>query len=163
MAGPVDVSATDLHDALHAGKIISYAQGFDLLHQASEAYSWALDRGQIARLWRAGCIIRAAMLDDISAAFKADPSPHLLSAPDMASALRSCLGSLRAVVSASITAGLPVPALASALGYVDQLTQPRGTANMIQGLRDRFGAHGFERVDLPGADHHGPWSGSTGG
>ena len=148
----------DLHDALHAGKIIAYAQGIDLMTRASAEYSWGLDVGRVARLWRAGCIIRSAMLVDIAGVFDADPSSPLLSAPVFQDRLSQILPALRRVVAAAALDGLPVPALSNALAYLDQLSRPRGTANMLQGLRDFFGLHGFERTDRQGTGYHGPWA-----
>ena len=153
----VEISMQTLHDALHAGKIIAYAQGFDLLSRASAEYDWSLKLADIARVWRAGCIIRSAMLDDIAAAFDEQPNTSLLAAPAFQRQLNRLIPALRQTVATAVTAGLPVPALAGALAYVDQLTRPVGTANMLQGLRDYFGQHGFERRDRPGTGFHGPW------
>lgn len=146
-----------LHDALHAGKIIAYAQGFDLLARASIEYKWNLSLAEIARVWRAGCIIRSQMLDDIAAAFEARPDASLLAGPEFRSSLDTLVPALRETVSEAMRVGLPVPALANALLYLDQLSRPRGTANLLQGLRDYFGQHGFERTDRPGTGFHGPW------
>jgi len=153
-----DLRVQDLHDALHAGKIIAYAQGFDLLARASAEYSWNLDLAQVARIWRAGCIIRSAMLEEIAGVFDMAPSATLLTARAFRERLRPTLPALRRVVAAAALDGLPVPALGSALAYLDQLTRPRGTANLLQGVRDFFGQHGFERTDRPGTDFHGPWA-----
>ncbi len=146
-----------LHDALYAGKIIAYAQGFELLAQASREYAWNLDFAQIARVWRAGCIIRSDMLDDVASAFEAEPDASLLAGPAFQDRLAPLMTSLRETVSAAALGGYPAPALGSALVYVDQLTCPRGTANLLQGLRDYFGQHGFERTDRDGTGFHGPW------
>ena len=146
-----------LHDALHAGKIIAYAQGFDLLATASKEYHWDLDLAAIARVWRAGCIIRSAMLDDIAGIFDARPGAALLSVPAFRDRLTPLIPALRQTVAASALGGYPAPALGSALAYLDQLSRPRGTANMLQGLRDFFGEHGFERIDRDGTGFHGPW------
>ena len=153
----VDVSVSDLHDALLAGKIIAYAQGFDLLARASQEFDWQLDLASVARVWRAGCIIRSGMLDDIANAFDASPNVPLMAVPDFRQHLADVMPALRRVVSAAVLSGLPVPALSSALSFRDQLALPRGTANMLQGLRDRFGQHGFERTDREGGGFHGPW------
>lgn len=155
----LEVDAAALQDALHAGKIIAYAQGFDLLRRASTAYAWDLSRAQIARIWRAGCIIRSKMLDDIAAAFDADPDATLLASPRFRERLEALTPSLRRVVAAAALAGLPTPALSNALAHLDQLSRPRGTANLLQGLRDYFGQHGFERTDRAGTGFHGPWVG----
>ena len=153
----IDVSVSDLHDALLAGKVIAYAQGFDLLARASQEFDWQLDLASVARVWRAGCIIRSGMLDDIANAFDASPNVPLMAVPDFRQHLADVMPALRRVVSAAVLSGLPVPALSSALSFRDQLALPRGTANMLQGLRDRFGQHGFERTDREGGGFHGPW------
>ncbi len=154
----INVPSSDLHDALLAGKIIAYAQGFDLLARASAEFDWRLDLASVARVWRAGCIIRSGMLDDVAEAFDATPELPLLVAPTFQRRLAETLPALRRVVSAAMLAGLPVPALSNALGYRDQLARRRGTANMLQALRDRFGQHGFERPDRDGTGFHGPWA-----
>ena len=153
----VDLGPSDLHDALHAGKIIAYAQGFDMLARASAEYRWNLKLADIARVWRAGCIIRSNMLDDIADAFTAQPDGSLLTAPTFRKHLAKSIPALRKTVAASVHAGIPTPALSSTLSYLDQLTRPVGTANMLQGLRDFFGQHGFERTDREGTGFHGPW------
>ena len=150
------LAAGDLHDALHAGKIIAYAQGFDMLEQASRSYEWSLDRAQIARVWRAGCIIRSSMLDEIAKTFDVD-SGHLLAAPGVKDRLLELVPALRRTVAAATLDGIAAPALGAALAYIDQLSNPQGTANLLQGLRDFFGHHGFERTDRPGTGFHGPW------
>lgn len=151
------LTAGEMEAGLYAGKIAAYAQGFAVLAAASEAYRWQLPLDTIARIWRAGCIIRSVMLDTIATAFAVDPMPvNLMLAPSFAAAIRESDGALRKLVSSAITAGLPVPALAASLGYIDQYRQQRGTANLIQAQRDFFGAHGFARIDASG-DHHGPW------
>nr|WP_316654556.1 NADP-dependent phosphogluconate dehydrogenase [uncultured Gellertiella sp.] len=152
----------DLELALFAAKIGAYAQGFAVMAEASREFGWNLPMPTIARIWRAGCIIRSQFLDEITKAFTAMPdAPNLAVTPAFAEMLRQSLPSLRRVVAAAITAGLPVPALASALGYFDAYRQARGTANLIQAQRDFFGAHGFDRLD--GKDlHHGPWGSGIG-
>ncbi|RYC12369.1 NADP-dependent phosphogluconate dehydrogenase [Ciceribacter ferrooxidans] len=148
---------TELELALFAAKIAAYAQGFAVLSSASRAYGWSLPMPTIARIWRAGCIIRSQFLDEITRAFTANPeAANLIVTPAFSAMVRESLPSLRRVVAAAVTAGLPVPALASALSYFDSYRQARGTANLIQAQRDFFGAHGFERTD--GLDRpHGPW------
>ncbi|MEM7445265.1 MAG: NADP-dependent phosphogluconate dehydrogenase [Pseudomonadota bacterium] len=146
-----------MHDALHAGKIIAYAQGFDLLARASGTYGWDLKLAQVARVWRAGCIIRSGLLDEVAATFEAEPGASLMTAPAFRDRLAPLIPALRETVSASALSGLTTPALASALSYLDQLSRPRGTANMLQGMRDYFGQHGFERTDRAGKGFHGPW------
>jgi len=117
----------------------------------------------VARTWRAGCIIRWTMLDDMARALaEAGEDRPLAFAPGFARTISTHLPALRRVIAAATSAGLPAPALSAALQHFDQLRQARGTANMIQGLRDRFGAHGFERIDRPGETGlHGPWGGDA--
>ncbi|MFB2531518.1 NADP-dependent phosphogluconate dehydrogenase [Paracoccus sp. p3-h83] len=156
---PLDgqISVTDLEQALIAGKILCYAQGFAMMTAAGQAFGWALDMPAIARVWRAGCIIRSAMLNDMAAALTEDPARNLMLAPFFADHLCRCVPALRRVVATGALNGLAVPALASGLAWFDMMRTARGTANMIQGQRDFFGLHGFLRLD--GADHpHGPWA-----
>ena len=110
----------------------------------------------IAEVWRAGCIIRSAMLDDMARALAGDAPGNLMFAPRFAEMLLGTQGSLRAVVAQAALSGIPTPALSAALGYFDMMHTARSTANLLQAQRDFFGAHGFERVDQPGT-HHGPW------
>ncbi|MEM8787941.1 MAG: NADP-dependent phosphogluconate dehydrogenase [Pseudomonadota bacterium] len=145
-----------LEHALIAGKIACYAQGFGLLAQASTEYDWDLSLPDAARVWRAGCIIRSAMLDDMAAALTGAPNQNLLFAPYFADRVKAAAPGLRRSVAMAAEQALPMPALSAALAYLDMLHQARGTANMLQGQRDYFGAHGFKRVDADG-DHHGPW------
>lgn len=147
----------DLADALLAGRILAHAQGFSVMSAASETFDWSLDMARIAEIWRAGCIIRSALLDEFADAFRGElPHDQMILAPAMVVRLRATLPGLRRVVAAAALAGQPVPALAAALSWHDSMGRARGTADMIQGLRDFFGNHGFERVDRDGA-HHGPW------
>ncbi len=150
-------SEDDLEAALLAGRILALTQGFVTLTAASEEFGWDLDLAATAEVWRAGCIIRSALLDDIARAFRAG-APHgiLAFAPDFATRLKAAVPALRRVVGAGVAAGQPVPALASALAYFDTFRKARGTTDLIQAQRDYFGWHGFERTDAPGA-HHGPW------
>ncbi|KQY26855.1 NADP-dependent phosphogluconate dehydrogenase [Rhizobium sp. Root482] len=147
----------DLESALLAAKIGAYAQGFAVMAQASREFNWNLPMPTIAKIWRAGCIIRSQFLDEITTAFTKDPNiANLIVTPAFSAMVKESDGALRRVVSAAALGGLPVPALASALGYFDSYRRARGTANVIQAQRDFFGAHGFDRID--GADaHHGPW------
>ena len=147
----------DLEQALIAGKVLCYAQGFDLLARASEEYGWELPMSEIAKVWRAGCIIRSAMLNDMSSALAQHPDQNLALAPYFKTILQNNVGGLRKTVIAAQTNGQAVPALSSALAYFDTLTSARTTANMLQAQRDYFGAHGFERVDSDEGGHHGPW------
>ena len=149
--------ADTLADALLAARILAHAQGFRVLSAASAEFGWALDLARIAEIWRAGCIIRSALLDDIAAAVRDGlPEDHLILAPALRDRLADSIGALRATVVAAVQAGLPVPSLAAALAWYDAMRQPRGTADLIQAQRDFFGAHGFARIDRPGS-FHGPW------
>lgn len=153
-----------LGDALYAAKVVSYAQGFALLRQASAEYGYDLNYGEIARIWRAGCIIRAAFLNDITAAFRADPAlPNLLVAPFFVEAVGSRQANWRQAVTAAVALGIPTPALSAALAYFDSYRSARLPANMIQAQRDYFGAHTYERIDRPrGAFFHTDWTGAGG-
>jgi 6-phosphogluconate dehydrogenase len=147
----------DLELALFAGKIAAYAQGFAVMSAASREFGWSLPLPTIARIWRAGCIIRSQFLGTIAEAFGGGgETANLLMAPAFISMMRSAHPALRSIVARAGEAGLPTPALSSALAYFDAYRQGRGTSNLIQAQRDFFGAHGFERIDSAGA-HHGPW------
>lgn len=154
-----NVVIDDLEQALIAGKILCYAQGFAMMTAAAGEFGWALDMPAIARVWRAGCIIRSAMLNDMAEALAQDPGRNLMLAPFFADLLRQTTPALRRVVAAGALHGLGLPALSSGLAWFDLMRTARGTANMIQGQRDYFGLHGFQRLD--GLDHpHGPWAAS---
>jgi len=152
------ISDAALESALLAARVIAYAQGFSLLAAASEEFDWSLDLARTAEIWRAGCIIRSALLDDIATAFRGElPGDSLILAPAFAAMLGDNVASLRSVVSQAALSGQPIPALSSALSYYDTMRKARGTATLIQAQRDFFGAHGFERVDKDGGGYHGPW------
>lgn len=155
--GGRDEALGALRDALLAGRIVSYAQGFEVFRAASAEYGWALDLAAIARVWRAGCIIRSALLDDIAAALEAAPEINLIGAPVFAAMMKEAEPGFRRTVSLAAAHGLPAPALGASLAYFDQLRTARGTANLIQLQRDFFGRHGFEMIDRDGAGLHGPW------
>jgi 6-phosphogluconate dehydrogenase len=155
---PVALRDDTLEAALTCGKVLCYTQGFDMLRAAAQAFEWSLMREDVARNWRAGCIIRSAMLDDMAEAFEVAPGKTLMEAPHFAAILSETIGALREVVATANAAGLPVPAMAAALAYFDTMRLARGTANMIQGQRDFFGLHGFERLDSGAAGQHGPWA-----
>ncbi len=165
-ASPRPIAAHALPDqmmenALLAGKIACYAQGFAMLSAASKDYDWSLPMPQIAEVWREGCIIRSTMLNDMAQALSDDAELNLMLAPFFADILKDTHDSLRQLVATAISHGHSVPALATAVAYFDTMRTSRGTANMIQGQRDFFGAHSFGRLDEAGA-HHGPW-GMSGG
>lgn len=150
-------SADDLEQALFAGRILGHAQGFRILSVASEDFKWSLDLARISEIWRAGCIIRSTLLDDLAAAFRAGlPRGELILAPKIIALLEPSIPSLRRVVAAGAMSGVALPALSAALAWYDSIRRGRGSANMIQAQRDFFGAHGFARVDAEGK-HHGNW------
>lgn len=152
------VTLAQLEQAMIAGKILCYAQGFALISAASKTFDWPMPLPEIARVWREGCIIRSSMLNDMATALTEDPARNLMLAPFFADHLKASHGALRQVIAAGALSGLPLPALASGLAWFDMMRTGRSTANMIQAQRDFFGAHGFERVDGI-ADKHGPWAG----
>lgn len=154
---PGAVTIAQLEQAMIAGKILCYAQGFQMLAEASVAFGWDLPLPDIAKVWREGCIIRSAMLNDMSTALTEDPERGLMLAPYFAEKLKAATPALRQTVALSAGHGQPVPALSAGLNWFDLMRTARGTANMIQAQRDFFGAHGFERLDQPGAGLHGPW------
>ncbi len=144
--------------ALYLSKVISYAQGFAQLRTASEEYGWSLDLGTIAKIFRAGCIIRARFLQKITDAYAKDPAlANLLLDPYFKDIAANYQASLRDVVVAAVKAGVPVPAFASAVAYFDSYRSERLPANLVQAQRDFFGAHTFERTDKPGS-FHANWS-----
>jgi 6-phosphogluconate dehydrogenase len=148
-----------LESALLAGKIVAYAQGFDVMAKASETWNWDLPLGTIAKIWRAGCIIRSAFLDSIASAYAAKGTiSNLMMVEPFSDMLKSSNGSLRRVVASGALKGVAMPALASALAYFDLSRTGRSTADLTQAQRDFFGAHGFERIGAPGVVAHGPWS-----
>jgi 6-phosphogluconate dehydrogenase len=157
--GELSASVEDIEAALYASKIVSYAQGFRLMSRASTDFGWQLDLGSIASLWRAGCIIRADFLEDITRSYTDGNGPSDMMLDDFfAEALRSAEASWRNVVSAAVNAGIPVPAYASALAYFDGMRSAVLPANLIQAQRDFFGAHTFERTDQPrGKFFHHQW------
>ncbi|MDD3146170.1 MAG: decarboxylating NADP(+)-dependent phosphogluconate dehydrogenase [Candidatus Riflebacteria bacterium] len=146
--------------ALYAAKICSYAQGFQLLRAASQEHDWKLNFGQIALLWRGGCIIRARFLDRINDAFLAEPSlANLLLAPYFTQVVAEAQQSWREVLKVAIDCGIPMPAMSSALSYYDSYRCERLPANLLQAQRDYFGAHTYERLDRPrGQFFHTNWN-----
>jgi 6-phosphogluconate dehydrogenase len=143
-----------IHDALYASKICSYAQGFSLLAAAAAEHSWTLNYGEIASIWRGGCIIRARFLGRIREAWERDPGlANLILDPYFREVVTRAQPAWRAVVSAAVQAGIPIPGFSSALAWLDSYRSARLPANMIQAQRDYFGAHTYERVDRPGIFH----------
>ncbi|MGC8203745.1 NADP-dependent phosphogluconate dehydrogenase [Aliiroseovarius sp. PTFE2010] len=156
---PGDIPGEEaLEQALLAAKVIAYSQGFSLLQAASDEYGWSLDLARCAEIWRAGCIIRSALLDDMANAVRDGlPEGQLIFAPSFGDAMQTGARALRSVVSGAALKGLPVPAFSGALAFFDTMRQARGSANLIQAQRDFFGAHGFVRLDDARRDQHGPW------
>jgi 6-phosphogluconate dehydrogenase len=159
LAGPHPTPARrglidDVQEALYASKIVAYAQGFEHLSAGSREYRWNLDLGALATIWRGGCIIRAQFLDRIKEAYEESPDlPSLMLAPFFQRALADAQPAWRRVVKTAVDQGIPIPAFASSLAYYDGYRRSRGPANLIQGLRDYFGAHTYHRVDREGAYH----------
>jgi 6-phosphogluconate dehydrogenase len=151
----------DLEKALYAAKIISYAQGFLLMRQAAKEYKWNLNYGDIAFIWRGGCIIRSAFLGKIKEAFDRDNNlENLLLDPFFVRIIEDSQDAWRRVVVAAVQNGIPVPAFSSALSYFDGWRREKLPANLLQAMRDYFGAHTYERVDKPrGEFFHTNWVG----
>ncbi|MFZ6037306.1 MAG: decarboxylating NADP(+)-dependent phosphogluconate dehydrogenase [Bacteroidota bacterium] len=154
----------DLEQAIYASKIISYAQGYDLMMQAAKEYHWNLNYGGIALMWRGGCIIRSVFLGDIKKAFDQNPNlENLLLDPFFKQAVQSAQESWRRVCATALQNGIPVPAMTSALCYFDGFRSERLPANLLQAQRDYFGAHQYERIDRPrGEFFHTDWTGHGG-
>ncbi|NNJ67215.1 MAG: NADP-dependent phosphogluconate dehydrogenase [Boseongicola sp.] len=157
--GVASVSDSDMEAALLATRILTYGQGMALLAAASDEFDWSLDLARVAEIWRAGCIIRSSLLDDISSAVR-DELPHgqLMLAPAFVARLNETIPALRRVVTAAMVNGQSVPAMAASLSFFDTLRRARGTTDLIQAQRDFFGRHGFKRVDRDGDGFHGPWA-----
>ena len=154
----------DLRQALFASKIVSYAQGYQLMRAAAKTYKWNLNYGGIALVWRGGCIIRSAFLGDIKKAFKRNPNlVNLLLDPFFNKAVTGCQAAWRRVVVRATQMGIAVPCLGAALTYFDGYRRDRLPANLLQAQRDYFGAHTYERVDKPrGEFFHTNWTGHGG-
>ncbi len=156
---------SDLHDALYAAKIVSYAQGYALLAQAAEEFGWCLNYGGIALMWRGGCIIRSVFLGKIKAAFDHQENLQNLLLDDFfREKIASCQAGWRRAMATALSAGVPVPSMSSALCYYDGYRTARLPANLLQAQRDYFGAHTYERLDRPrGGFFHTDWTGHGGG
>jgi 6-phosphogluconate dehydrogenase len=149
----------DVRSALYASKVVAYSQGFDQIAAASAEFGWNIDRGAMARIWRGGCIIRARFLNRITEAYERDPELALLLAdPSFTAVVGDGLAAWRRVVARAAASGIPAPAFASSLAYYDGLRAQRSSAALIQGQRDLFGAHTYQRVDRQGT-FHTLWSG----
>lgn len=154
-----DAFVEDVRLALYASKIVAYSQGFDAIIAGAKQYGWNINKGDIAAIWRGGCIIRAQFLNRITEAYAADPSlVLLLAAPYFAEAIGTAQAAWRRVVIAATQAGIPTPAFGSSLSYYDALRADRLPAALVQGQRDFFGAHTYQRVDKAGV-FHTQWSG----
>ncbi|MFC1641464.1 decarboxylating NADP(+)-dependent phosphogluconate dehydrogenase [Myxococcota bacterium] len=163
-SGDARAFVSDVRQALYASKIVSYAQGYMLLREASREYDWKLNFGSIALMWRGGCIIRSRFLGEIKRAF--DKHPHLenlLLDEFFRKAIDQAQEGWRRTVSHAVTVGIPVPAMSSALAFLDGYRRDRLPANLLQALRDYFGAHTYERVDRPRGEYfHTNWTGRGG-
>ena len=159
LAGPSPANASstlvdDVQEALYASKIVAYAQGFEHLAAGSREYHWNIDLGALATIWRGGCIIRARFLDRIKEAYEQQSDlPNLMLAPFFQEALAAAQPAWRRVIKTAVDQGIPIPAFTSSLAYYDGYRRARGPANLIQGLRDYFGSHGYHRVDREGPYH----------
>ncbi len=166
MAGPAEFTVKDadafiegVRQALYASKIVAYSQGFDAIRAGAAEYNWNINLGEVARIWRGGCIIRAQFLNRITEAYRTDDSLALLmAAPYFATAVSGAQAAWRRVVIAATEAGIPAPAFGSSLSYYDGLRADRLPAAVVQGQRDFFGAHTYKRIDKPGT-FHTQWSG----
>lgn len=163
-AGDRAAFLSDLHDALYAAKIVSYAQGYALMRQAAHTYGWKLNNGGIALMWRGGCIIRSVFLGKIKEAFDRMPNlTNLLLDPFFKEKVLTAQSGWRSVVASAVTNGIPVPSMSAALSYFDGYRTERLPANLLQAQRDFFGAHTYERVDRErGTFFHTNWTGKGG-
>ena len=163
-AGDRAAFLSDLHDALYAAKIVSYAQGYALMRQAAHTYGWNLNNGGIALMWRGGCIIRSVFLGKIKEAFDRMPNlTNLLLDPFFKEKVLTAQSGWRSVVASAATNGIPVPSMSAALSYFDGYRTERLPANLLQAQRDFFGAHTYERVDREhGTFFHTNWTGKGG-
>lgn len=163
LSGPKDKAAIGVEkaelieavrQALYMSKICSYAQGFTQLKAASEEYDWNLDFGSISMLWRGGCIIRAAFLQNIKEAYETNTDlPNLLLDPYFKEIVESYQGGLRQIISMAVQQGIPIPAFSAAISYYDSYRTAKLPANLLQAQRDYFGAHTYKRVDKEGTFH----------
>ncbi len=159
IADEPDAVISDLHDAVYASKIVSYAQGYMLLAEASREHEWDIDLASVSSMWRGGCIIRSRFLGELMEVFAADPDlSNVLLSDFFADAVNRAQPGWRRTVNRAVAAGVPVPAYSSALAFYDGFRSRRVPANLIQAQRDFFGAHTYERVDRPrGEFFHTDW------
>jgi len=162
--GEKNVFIQAIRDALYASKIMSYTQGYMLMRSAAEEYGWDLNYGGIALMWRGGCIIRSAFLGKIKEAFEKDPElSNLLLDDYFKTEVATAQAGWRKVIATAVEAGIPVPAISSALAFYDGYRRERLPANLLQAQRDYFGAHTYERVDKPRGEYfHTNWTGTGG-
>ena len=162
--GDPEALVNDLEQALYASKIVSYAQGYQLMRAISDEKDWELNYGAIALMWRGGCIIRSAFLGNIRDAFEKDAGlTNLLLDPFFESAVENAQSAWRRVVATAATLGIPMPAISAALAYFDGYRTERLPANLLQAQRDYFGAHTYERTDRPPGEYfHTNWTGRGG-
>jgi 6-phosphogluconate dehydrogenase len=155
---------SDLEEAVYASKIVSYTQGYMLFRAAAKEYGWNLNYGGIALMWRGGCIIRSAFLGKIKEAYDTNPSlENLLLSPYFTKQVVSAQAGWRRVVAKAVKAGIPTPAMSSALAFLDGYRHERVPANLLQAQRDYFGAHTYQRVDKPRGEYfHTNWTGHGG-
>jgi 6-phosphogluconate dehydrogenase len=156
---PVPEVLADLHDAMYASKIVSYAQGFMLLGAAADEHGWDIDFASVSSMWRGGCIIRSRFLGELMGVFTADQElTSILMSDFFASAVDQAQAGWRRTIARATAAGIPIPAYSSALSFFDGYRSSRGSANLIQAQRDYFGAHTYERLDRPrGEFFHTDW------
>ena len=148
-----DAFVEQIRQALWASKVVAYAQGLDEIRMAAEEYGWDINVGEVAKIWRGGCIIRAKLLERIRSEYAANQLVTLLEAPSVAAGLADAQDAWREVVAVAVKAGVPVPGFAAALAHYDQARAPRLNAALTQGLRDYFGAHTYRRIDREGTFH----------
>ena len=163
-SGSVQGLIAELEQALYTAEILTYSQGFMLLHAADQEYNWQMDPASVARIWRNGCIIRSGLLEKIEAALRAQPTlEQLFSSPQFLQEVQAGQSSLRKLISHMVLLGIPLPAFSAALSFFDGYRCARLPANLIQAQRDYFGAHTYERSDAPpGTFFHTDWTGSGG-
>ena len=162
---PIGKFQTLLEDALYVAMISCYAQGYELIRAAATAEGWKINLAEVSRIWEGGCIIRAKLLNVLHAAYQQNPpseggvggvlaqTPHLFAIPGIIKLMKKCVPDLREFVSLSGASGISTPVFAASLFYFQDMTTAKLPANMIQGLRDFFGAHTYERLDKPGSFH----------
>jgi 6-phosphogluconate dehydrogenase len=148
-----------VHDALYASKICSYAQGLNLIRRGSEEYNWGVELGELARIWKGGCIIRAQFLDSIMNAYRRRPDlPNLLLDQEFNDWIQSSQSNWRLAVKTAQSLGIPVPAMGASLSYFDSYRTANLPQNLTQAQRDFFGSHTYERTDHPEMGHiHTDW------